>query len=43
MLDITDGDTLLTMTKYGKFVGFIKAEDMSDFIDLLKTECNIQN
>lgn len=43
MLDITDGDTLMTMTKYGKFVGFIKAEDMSDFIELLKTECNIQN
>lgn len=43
MLDITDGDTLMTMTKYGKYVWFIKAEDMSDFIDLLKAECNIQN
>jgi hypothetical protein len=29
------------MTKYGKFVGFIKAEDMGDFIELLKAECNI--
>ncbi|MBX9809024.1 AbrB/MazE/SpoVT family DNA-binding domain-containing protein [Candidatus Gracilibacteria bacterium] len=43
MLSITEGDTLMTMTKYGKFVGFIKAEDMSDFIDLLKSECNIHN
>gem|GEM_PF-5323976 len=31
----------MTMTKYGKFVGFIKAEDMQDFINLLKQECNI--
>lgn len=43
MLEISEGDTLMTMTKYGKFVGFIKAEDMSDFIELLKTECNISN
>ena len=43
MLDITEWDTLMTMTKYGKFVGFIKAEDMSEFIDLLKSECNISN
>jgi AbrB family looped-hinge helix DNA binding protein len=42
MLEITEGDTLMTMTKYGKFVGFIKAEDMQGFIDLLKQECNIQ-
>ena len=41
MLEITEGDTLMTMTKYGKFVGFIKAEDMEEFIDLLKAECNI--
>lgn len=41
MLDITEGDTLMTITKYGKFVGFIKAEDMEEFIELLKTECNI--
>ena len=43
MLDITEWDTLMTMTKYGKFVGFIKAEDMSEFIDLLKSECKISN
>ena len=43
MLDISEGDTLMTMTKYGKFVGFIKAEDMTDFIELLKTECNISD
>jgi AbrB family looped-hinge helix DNA binding protein len=43
MLDIGEWDTLMTMTKYGKFVGFIKAEDMSSFIDLLKTECNIRD
>ncbi len=41
MLDIREGDMLMTMTKYGKFVGFIKAEDMEKFIELLKTECNI--
>lgn len=41
MLDISEGDTLMTMTKYGKFVGFIKAEDMEEFIELLKAECNI--
>ncbi|MFZ2256039.1 MAG: AbrB/MazE/SpoVT family DNA-binding domain-containing protein [Patescibacteria group bacterium] len=41
MLEISEGDTLMTMTKYGKFVGFIKAEDMEEFIDLLKSECNI--
>ena len=43
MLEIGEWDTLMTMTKYGKFVGFIKAEDMEDFINLLKTECNIQD
>lgn len=43
MLGITEGDTLMSMTKYGKFVGFIKAEDMGDFINLLKAECNITN
>ena len=43
MLGITEGDTLMSMTKYGKFVWFIKAEDMGDFIDLLKAECNITN
>ena len=41
LLDIREGDTLMTMTKYGKFVGFIKAEDMEEFIELLKAECNI--
>jgi AbrB family looped-hinge helix DNA binding protein len=43
MLGISEWDTLMSMTKYGKFVGFIKAEDMWDFIDLLKAECNITN
>lgn len=43
MLGITEGDTLMSMTKHGKFVWFIKAEDMGDFIDLLKSECNITN
>ena len=43
MLGITEGDTLMSMTKYGKFIGFIKAEDMGDFINLLKAECNITN
>lgn len=41
MLDINEGDTLMTMTKYGRFVGFIKAEDMEDFIELLRAECNL--
>ena len=43
MLGIVEWDTLMSMTKHGKFVGFIKAEDMGDFIDLLKSECNITN
>lgn len=42
MLEINEWDTLMTMTKYGKFVGFIKAEDMQNFIDLLKQECNLK-
>jgi AbrB family looped-hinge helix DNA binding protein len=41
MLEISEWDTLMTMTKYGKFVGFIKAEDMTEFIELLKAECRI--
>lgn len=41
MLGISEGDTLMTMTKYGKFVGFIKAEDMEELIALLKAECHI--
>ena len=41
LLDIGEGDTLMTMTKYGRFVGFIKAEDMEEFIELLKAECNM--
>ncbi len=41
MLEIAEWDTLMTMTKYGKFVWFIKAEDMEDFINLLKSECRI--
>lgn len=41
MLEIVEWDTLMTMTKYGRFVGFIKAEDMEDFIELLRAECNI--
>lgn len=41
MLEITEGDTLMTITKYWRFVWFIKAEDMEDFIELLKSECNL--
>lgn len=41
MLEIVEWDTLMTMTKYGRFVWFIKAEDMEDFIELLRAECNI--
>jgi AbrB family looped-hinge helix DNA binding protein len=41
MLGIIEWDTLMTMTKYGRFVWFIKAEDMEDFIELLKSECNL--
>ena len=41
MLEIGEWDTLMTMTKYGRFVGFIKAEDMEEFIELLKAECNM--
>ena len=41
MLEIGEGETLMTITKYGRFVWFIKAEDMEDFIELLKSECNL--
>ena len=41
MLNINEGETLLTITKYGKFVGFIKSDDTQEFIDLLRQECNI--
>ena len=41
MLDINEGDTLLTITKYGRFVGFVKSEDVKSFIELLKKESNI--
>ena len=41
ILGIGEWDTLMSMTKYGKFVGFIKAEDMEDFIELLRSECNL--
>ena len=41
MLEIAEGDTLMTITKYWRFVWFIKAEDMEDFIELLKSECNL--
>ena len=43
MLDIHEWETLLTITKYGKFVGFIKTEDVQEFIELLKAECNISD
>lgn len=43
MLNIEEGDILMSMSKHGKFVGFIKAEDMAEFINILKAECNIQN
>ena len=43
MININEGDVLMSMTKHGKFVDFIKAEDMSGFINILKTECNIHN
>ena len=42
MLQITEWDTLMTMTKYWKFVGFIKSEDIEEFIELLKSECNMK-
>ena len=43
MLNIEEGDILMSMSKHGKFVEFIKAEDMAEFINILKAECNIQN
>lgn len=41
MLDIKEGDTLLTITKYNKSVGFVKTEDVEEFIELLKAECHL--
>lgn len=41
MLDLNEGDSLLTITKYGKFVGFVRTDDVPEFIELLKAECHI--
>lgn len=43
MLNLNEGDNLLTITKYGKFVGFIKTEDMAEFIELMKAEAGIRD
>lgn len=40
-LDIKEGSNLITITKYDKFVGFVKTEDVEEFIELLKAECHI--
>lgn len=42
ILDLNEWDQLLAITKYGKFVGFIKTEDVAEFIELLKSECNLK-
>lgn len=41
MLALNEGDSLITITKYGKFVGFIKTENLPEFIELIKTEAGI--
>ncbi|PID83790.1 AbrB family transcriptional regulator [Candidatus Gracilibacteria bacterium] len=41
MLDIKEGDTLITITKYNKSVGFVKTEAIEEFIELLKAECHL--
>lgn len=41
MLNLNEGDNLLTITKYGKFVGFVKTEEIQQFIELLKSEAGI--
>lgn len=43
ILDINEWDSLLSITKYGKFVGFIKTDDVQEFIELLKNEIEIKN
>ncbi len=41
MLDIKEWDTLITITKYNKSVGFVKTEAIEEFIELLKAECHL--
>lgn len=41
MLDINEGENLLAITKYGTFVGFIKTDDVAEFIELLRKEANL--
>lgn len=41
MLNLNEGDNLLTITKYGKFVGFIKTEDLEEFVELIRAEAGL--
>lgn len=43
MLDLNEGDSLLTITKYRKFVGFIRTDDVTEFIELLKAEAHMND
>lgn len=42
MLDLNEWDNLLAITKYGKFVGFIKTDKVEEFIELLKAETGVK-
>lgn len=42
MLDLNEWDTLLTLTKYGKFVWFVKTDKVEEFIELIKAEAGIR-
>lgn len=41
MLAIEEGDSLLTITKYGKYVGFVRTDDIPELLELLKQEYNM--
>lgn len=42
MLDLNEWDSLLTITKYGKFVGFVKTDKVEEFIELIKMEAGVK-
>lgn len=42
MLELNEGDNLLSITKYGKFVGFVKTDKVEEFIELIKAEAGVK-
>lgn len=42
-LDINPGDTLIVLTKHGKAIGMIKADDMPAFMEYMQSEIGGQH